>query len=272
MSRLDDKQETQKQWNADPCGAVTAGDLRPGSPEFFDKVTRERYDSYAPWMRSVVPFEAQAGKRLLEIGPGLGTDHAQFARAGAQVFALDLTATHLRLTRERFAVEGLTTRLVRADAESLPFVDGSFDTVYAFGVIHHTPDMQRAIDEIYRVLRPDGAAIIGLYHRHSAFHWLNIILFRGLLLGQLFRLGHRRLLSMIEFRASESTAQPLVQVLSRGDCRRLFARFSAIRIESLHVDFLHFLPVIPASSGRGRRLLERLFRHWGWYLIVSAHR
>ncbi len=272
MSRLDDKQETQRQWDTDPCGANTAADLQRGSSAFFSKVTRERYESYAPWMRERVRFEAQAGKRLLEIGPGLGTDHAEFARAGAQVFALDLTATHLRLTRERFATEGLTTRLVRGDAERLPFADGTFDTVYAFGVIHHTPDMQRAIDEVYRVLRPQGTAIIGLYHRHSAFYWLNVILFRGLFLGQLFRLGQRRMLSMIELRASDTTAQPLVQVLSRRDCRKLFSRFAATQVESAHVELLHFLPVVPATFRHGRRLLERLGRYWGWYLIVSARR
>jgi len=56
--------------------------------------------------------------------------------------------------RRRFVLEGLVTRLTRADAERLPLADASFDAVYSFGVLHHTPDTQAAIDEVHRMLRP----------------------------------------------------------------------------------------------------------------------
>ena len=140
MDERDDKAETQKQWNTDPCGAETAAEHEPGTPAFFRKIDTERYDSTRPGCATRIGFEGFAGKKVLEIGPGLGTDHAQFARAGAKMFALDLTRRHLELTRRRFEIEGLVTRLVRGDAERLPLADGSFDVVYAFGVLHHTPD------------------------------------------------------------------------------------------------------------------------------------
>ena len=107
-------------------------------------------------------FATHAGESVLEIGPGLGTDHAQFARAGGKMVAIDLTSRHLELTRRRFELEKLATRPVRGDAEGLPFAAGAFDVVYSFGVLHHTPDTAGAVREIHRVLRPGGLAIVGL--------------------------------------------------------------------------------------------------------------
>src|SRR5574341_802393 len=198
MASPDHKLETQRQWNTDPCGAATALGLEPGSAAFFRKVETERYEVYAPWLKDAVDFSSFAGLRVLEIGPGLGTDHAQIARAGARAYAVDLTVAHLEFTRRRFALEGLVTRLTRADAERLPFADAAFDAVYSFGVLHHTPDTQAAIDEIRRVLRPGGFAVVGLYHRHSAFYWIATMLCRGVRRGELWKKGHRRLMAGIE--------------------------------------------------------------------------
>lgn len=267
-----EKAETQRQWNADPCGAETAPGLAVGSAAFFAKVESERYGAYAPWLKDAISFGGFAEQRVLEIGPGLGTDHAQFARAGARMYAVDLTERHLLLTRQRFAHEGLETRLTRGDAEHLPFADASFDAVYSFGVLHHTPDTAAAVNEVRRVLRPGGLAIISLYHRHSAFHWVATILCRGLRHGELWRRGYRRLLADIEHGARESGAQPLVRVLSRRQCRKLFAAFPSVTVRSDHVDYCHVFPSRAPTTGATRRRIEKLAGRWGWYLTVRARR
>src|SRR5258708_24507756 len=105
MRPLDDKLESQKHWGADPCGAETADEFERGSLAFYSKVEAERYGVYVPWLKNVVAFETMGGRRVLEIGPGLGTDHAQFARAGAKLYAVGITATHLELTRPRLAMD-----------------------------------------------------------------------------------------------------------------------------------------------------------------------
>jgi ubiquinone/menaquinone biosynthesis C-methylase UbiE len=272
MTPADDKAETQRQWNADPCGAETAAGLEIGGAAFFEKVEIERYEAYAPWLRDVIPFDGFAGQRVLEIGPGLGTDHAQFARAGARMYAVDLTPRHLVLTRQRFAHEKLETHLTRGDAERLPFADRSFDAVYSFGVLHHTSDTATAIEEVRRVLRHGGLAMVSLYHRHSAFHWVATLLCRGVRHGELWRRGYRRLLADIEHGARQSGAQPLVKVLSRRQCRKLFARFSSVTVRSDHVDYCHVFPSRAPTIGVARRRIERLAGRWGWYLTVLARR
>jgi len=272
MSQVDAKLETQRQWNTNPCGADAAEELERGSRAFFRGIEDHRYDVYAPWLKEAVGFQSFAGRRVLEIGPGLGTDHAQFARAGARLYAIDLTATHLALTRQRFALETLETRLARADAELLPFVDASFDVVYSFGVLHHTPDTQKAVEEARRVLRPGGLAIISLYHRHSAFHWIATVLCRGIRRGELWTRGYRRLLADIEHGARDSGAEPLVKVLSRRQCRRLFSRFQQVTVRSDHIDYAHFFPSRPPSPLGPRRLVEKLAGRWGWYLTVIARK
>jgi len=268
-THLDTKQETQKQWDADPCGATTAGELETGSREFFEKIEAERYGPYAPWLPEAMAFDSAGGLRVLEIGPGLGTDHARFARAGARLFCLDLTRRHLALTLRRFGIDGLQTRATWGDAETLPFQDASFDLVYSFGVLHHTPDTAGALRETHRVLKPGGRAIITLYHRHSLFYWWHTILFRGVIQAGLRR-GYRQLLSEIEYRSPESKAVPLVKVFSRSECRTLFSSFSRVCLRTDHIDVNHAIPFVPSSSPRVRRLLERIGRRWGWYVTVFA--
>jgi SAM-dependent methyltransferase len=273
MPPPDAKLETQRQWNTNPCGADTAPEtLARGSAAFFASVEAHRYTVYAPWLKQAAGFTSFTGCRVLEIGPGLGTDHAQFARAGARTYAVDLTESHLQLTRQRFALERLETRLARGDAERLPFRDASFDVVYSFGVLHHTPDTGRAVREVRRVLRPGGVAIVSLYHRHSAFHWIATVLCRGVRHGELWTRGYRRLLADVEVGARETDAQPLVQVLSRRQCRRLFAGFSQVEVRADHFDVGHVFPSRPPSPPARRRVLERLLGRWGWYLTVTARK
>ena len=264
MKRRDWKSEAIKQWNSDPCGADESTVF--GTSEFFAQVERRRYNEYAPWIPGTIGFEKFAGKRILEVGFGLGTDFMSFARAGAQCFGVDLTQAHIEATRRRLLLEGRPVRIARGDAEDLPFTDRSMDAVYSFGVLHHTPDTQRAVDEIHRVLRPGGEAVVALYNRDSAF-WLFTVLVRGVLKGGLLRLGYRGLMSQIE-RRKASDAVPLVKVHSRRESRRLFAHFTDVRIHVRHFGL--------SNSRRGviRKMAERyseaLGRWLGWYLVIRA--
>src|SRR5512137_250915 len=170
------KQQVRAYWDAHPCGTQFTY-LEWGSKQFFDEVAKFRYDTQ-PFMRNLMEFDNFRGKRLLEIGCGLGTDLLQFARAGALVTGVDLTPASVELVRKRFALEGVPGEAQVADAEHLPFEDNTFDVVYSFGVLHHTPNTQQAIHEVHRVLKPGGRIIIMLYHTGSVHVYLGAPLYR----------------------------------------------------------------------------------------------
>lgn len=167
-------------WQESPNGS-TLTSAPAGSPEFFAQIERERYAA-EPFIAHFAGFDTARGKRVLEIGTGVGTDFIRFARAGAQLTGLDLTKRAIELLRQRLALEGLEAQTLVADAESLPFPDGSFDRVYSWGVLHHTPDTPRAIREAIRVLAPGGELCVMLYARHSwvaYLLWVRFALLRG---------------------------------------------------------------------------------------------
>ena len=261
-----EKREAIRQWSNDPCGAVAAGPLTPGSREYFARIEQNRYEEYAPWMARVFPFAQSRWLTVLEVGCGLGTDLVQFARGGATCYGIDLSPVHLDLAQQRFRLEKVTTRLAQADCEQLPFASESFDAVYSFGVLHHTPGTQQAVNEIHRVVRSRGTAWVSLYHRCSAFFWMALLLRKGLVGGELFRRGWRGLLAEVEYR-EHSDAMPLVRTYTRRRARRLFGAFTQVDIVTHHLEPSHFLFL-------GRWLnddaIRRLEPHLGWYLVVRA--
>jgi SAM-dependent methyltransferase len=152
-------------WERTPCGSWDAT-APEGSPEYFEQIERRRYE-LEPFIPDYADFASTRGRRVLEIGVGLGTDHVQFARAGANLAGVDLTDKGVELVARRLEQEGLGSDLRVADAERLPFEDGAFDVVYSWGVLHHTPDTAGSVREAIRVLRPGGRLCVMLYARHA---------------------------------------------------------------------------------------------------------
>ena len=138
--------------------------LEPGALEFFDRLN--------------IPL----GTRLLDVACGAGQLTLPAARKGIQVTGLDLAANLVLRARARAAEEGLTIQVDEGDAENLPFESGSFDVGYSFGVLHHSPNPEKAIRELVRVVRPGGEVKIMLYNRRSICAinaWVKNALLRG---------------------------------------------------------------------------------------------
>jgi ubiquinone/menaquinone biosynthesis C-methylase UbiE len=267
------KQETQRQWDGDPCGAVTVKDIEPETLEFYREARRYRYEVYGPWFAPMMRFGEWRDKKVLEIGVGIGSDHYSFANEGASMTALDLSREHLRHTVKHLEFEGLSTIPHYGDAEESPFPDGTFDLVYSFGVLHHTPNTEKSIDEVFRVLKPGGTALIGLYHRNSFFFWLAVILYNGIFRGGLFTKGYRRLVSEIEFRSPENTAVPLVKMYSRRQVRKLFQRFTNLDLKTCHANDGRLTEPLRFVFGRlSEAEFEKRFSYFGWYLIARAQK
>jgi SAM-dependent methyltransferase len=213
------KQDVRAFWDSEPCGTGEPT-AEAGSPEFFAQLELERYRR-EPVIKEFAAFETHRGQRVLEVGCGAGTDSLQWVRAGARHTGLDLSLQSIRMARRHLGVHGLTGKFCEGDAERLPFADNSFDVVYSWGVIHHTPNMRATIKEIHRVLRPGGVIRIMIYHRLSWVTW-RLWVRHGLLAGRPGRSLHDVLAHHME--------SPGTQAYRRGEARELFNSFNQLEV------------------------------------------
>jgi SAM-dependent methyltransferase len=151
-------------WNARPCN-VRHGTSRMGTPAWSQEV-RERKYFVEPHVPGFADFPRWKGKRVLEIGCGIGTETAEFVKHGAVVDAMDLSEESIRWARMRSSA-----RFYVADAESrVP--TGPYDLVFAFGVLHHTPNPKKILWNVHACLKPDGELRLMLYAKWSLKHLL----------------------------------------------------------------------------------------------------
>jgi ubiquinone/menaquinone biosynthesis C-methylase UbiE len=141
----------------------------PGTADFFSDLDDYRFDKLR-YLPKVVDFNGYAGKKLLEVGCGIGTDLVRFAKGGADVTGVDLSTTALELAKKNARQADVRMRLELANGEDLPFDDAAFDVVYGHGVLQYTAEPRKMVSECRRVLRSDGLAIFMVYNRIS---WLN---------------------------------------------------------------------------------------------------
>ncbi len=163
-------QQVKDYWNARPCN-IRHSTAEVGSEEYFNQVEARKY-FVEPHIPGFAEFEKWRGKRVLEIGCGIGTDTMNFARAGADVTAVDLSAESIKLARVRAEVFGLSDRIqfFEANAERLSdyIPEGKFDLVYSFGVIHHSPFPEKIVAQIRNnFVEPGSTLKLMVYNRHS---------------------------------------------------------------------------------------------------------
>jgi ubiquinone/menaquinone biosynthesis C-methylase UbiE len=260
------KDQVQRQWDNDPAGSHYVKGAKPHTLEWFKEVEAYRYSTYAPWMPEVMEFDRHRGKRVLEIGAGIGTDLSQFAANGALVTDLDLSGGHLRLARENFERRGLTGEFVHHDAERLPFDDNTFDVVYSNGVIHHTPNTRSVVQEIFRVLKPGGKAIVMVYAEGSIHYWRNLVWAIGIKEGQLLQWSIGEIMSRAVERSDNASARPLVKVYTRRRLAWLFNGFEhkdIVKRQMVHDEVPRLLRFVPVAM---------LGRVMGWNLIIKARK
>jgi ubiquinone/menaquinone biosynthesis C-methylase UbiE len=175
------KSEVRDYWDSEACGTWFT-DKEKFTKEYFEEIEKARYE-IQPEIRPFAEFDKFPGKRLLEVGVGAGTDFLQWVRGNTIAYGIDLTDEAIEHVRHRLDVYGLKAeQLVVGDSENLPFEDNFFDVVYSWGVIHHTPNTDKALQEIIRVLKPGGIAKIMIYHRHSLLvylFWVKHALLKG---------------------------------------------------------------------------------------------
>ncbi len=258
------KEQTQKQWNNNPCGQV--GDIEYSLP-YFKEVESGRYDDYGPWMKKFYNYDNHHGVKLLEVGFGQGTDLVQYCLGGADCSGVDLTENHYLLAIENFRLRNLKAELFHEDASKLHFDDKVFDKVVSFGVLHHTPDIQDCVHEVHRVLKEKGTFVISLYHRNSLYYWTTLLLKEGIFKGKLFRLGYSGLKSLIESGANGKDIKPYVKLYTRASMQKLVRNFSSVTIDIRH---LHNKNIWILGSFLPKSVVKWLEPFFGWYIIATC--
>lgn len=266
----DPKAQVQSFWDEASCGErlLLASTDRAG----FSGQAVERYQ-LEPYIVDFASFERWRGKRVLEIGVGLGADHQRFVEAGADTTGIDLTPRAVEMTRRRLDAFGLSSDLQVADAESLPFTTAAFDLVFSWGVIHHSPDTPTVVAEILRVLKPGGQARVMIYSKWSLV---------GMMLWTRYALLRGRPFTTLADIYSRYLESPGTKAYSVDEARRLFQGFADVRIRTTlsHGDLL--------SSGAGQRHASRLLdvarrvwprwfvrhflRGWGLFMMIEARK
>ncbi len=258
------KDEVREFWDSDPCGSRYLE-----GQEDFAAHARARYE-LEPYIPGFAQFAASRGLRVLEVGVGMGADYLEWLKAGAHATGVDLSSGSLERARQRCELAGFRPDLQHADAEHLPFPDNTFDVVYSYGVMHHSPDTARCLREAWRVLKPGGQARIMVYHHPSwtgALLWLRYGLFRGKPLRQsvydhLESPGTKTYTqSEVKSMMSEFEDVTMQQVFSPGDLllNRPSARFQA----GLYRMVWKLYP---------RALVRWLGGGWGLFLLISARK
>lgn len=229
----------------------------PGTLAFFDDLDDYRFDKLR-YLPRLVDFDGYGGRRLLEIGCGIGTDLVRFGRGGAQVTGVDLARQAIDLARRNLELHGVDADALEvADGEALPFDDHAFDIVYAHGVVQYTADPVRLIREAHRVLRPGGEAIVMVYNRRS---WLSAM-------------------SALTGTALEHEDAPALRTFTIGEFRRLLDPFADVRIVPERFP-------VPSRLHRGWKaavynrlfvgtfnaLPRRLVRPLGWHLMAFCRK
>ena len=241
-------QQVRDFWNRNLCGDEYMKSEYLSKKYFEEsRELRYRYHYHIPIQLNRLK-EIKLEGRVLEIGLGLGVDTHFLCELGYAVTGIDLTENSVEATNARLAFYGCLADIRTGNAESLDFNDETFDVVYSFGVLHHTPDTQQSIDEVHRVLKPGGIALVMLYHRRSLNYLAHVV-------------------TRTQFDGRKDDPCPVERAYTRLAARCLFSKFGQTTVEAEYLfgtgwgKVNWFVPMF---------VKKVLGRYIGWHLMIWA--
>lgn len=252
-------EDVRKFWDSRPCNLFHSN-APVGSKQFFDEVEKRKY-----FVEQHIPLFAEfanwSGKRVLEIGCGIGTDATNFARAGACYTGVELSSKSLELSKKRFDIYGLTGRFLEGNAEEVDelLAGETFDLVYSFGVLHHTPSLEKALNSIRRLMQDSSTFKMMVYAKNS---WKSAMIAAGL---------------------DQPEAQhgcPIANTYTTLEIERILERcgYVVMSIEQDHVfpyiveEYIKYNYVRePWFEAMPHEVFAALKKRFGWHLMITAH-
>ncbi len=258
-------------WNTRPCN-IRHSPKQVGTREYFDEVEHRKY-FVEPHIPAFADFARWRDKRVLEIGCGLGTDTVNFARAGAQVTAIDLSDQSAAIARQRLELFGLSDRATIhvGNAEELPAIlpPQTFDLVYSFGVIHHSPHPRRIVEQLRQYMTPDSELRLMVYSR------ISYKLFWIMKEEKVWDMG--RIDELVARNSEAQTGCPVTYTYTDETVRTLLEGFRVLDVRKAHIftwDIEAYkryeYQKAPEWASVSDAELARLERELGWHLLVHA--
>ncbi len=260
-------------WDNRPCN-IRHSLKAAGTREYFEEVEARKY-FVEPHIPRFAQFERWRGKRVLEIGCGIGTDTISFARHGARVTAVELSEKSQELARRRVQVYGLQEQVqfYLGNGEELDRAVPAepYDLIYSFGVVHHTPHPERVVAQMRHYVKRGSTIKLMVYHRRS---WKVFWILMTYGKGQFWKLAE-----LVARNSEAETGCPVTYTYTRQEMRALLERHG-FRMTEAWVD--HIFPYRIADYVQYRYVKNWYFRampqpvfHWlerrfGWHLCVTA--
>lgn len=266
-------QQVKDFWDRRPCN-IRHSRLEVGTPEYFHEVAHRRY-FVEPHIPEFAQFDRWKGKKVLEIGCGIGTDTINFARAGADVTAVEFSERSLEIAKRQTEIFGLQDRvrfhLVNAEEMSKVVPVEPYDLVYSMGVIHHTPSPEKVFDEIIKYSNSETEIRVMLYSKWSwKVLWIILKFGRG---------AFWNAKSLVRTYSEAQTGCPVTHYYSFRDIRRLLRGFQILDIRKAHIfpyvieKYINYEYVLEWYFAWMPDLLFRLLsKILGWHTLVVARR
>lgn len=231
-----------------------------------------------PILSKLVDYQWINGKKVLDIAVGSGFSMVSFVAGGADVTGIDITDFAVKQSKINLHAKGLKGEVIKMDAQKMSFQDASFDFVNAWGCLMHMPSTERAISEIYRVLKKDGKLLAYMYNRSSWPFWFNIFFLRGILLGELIR--YRGDVTKLTSRYSDGSAKEgnaLTKFYTPKQVKNMFEESGFINVSVLPWELPeepnHWpMRKFPVFKYLPKKIKKYMAKNWGYGLIVKAEK
>lgn len=262
--------EVKKFWNNRPCN-VRHSKKTIGSRAYFDEVEQRKY-FVEPHIPPFAEFERWRGKRVLEIGCGIGTEAINFARHGALLTVIELSEESLEITKKRFEVYGLPATFILGNAEDLDTLlpkDAAFDLIWSFGVIHHSPHPKNILKKCHNFLKDDGEIRMMVYSKisYKLFH----------LMKETGRWDFGSLDTLIAAYSEAQTGCPITYSYTIEGAKKLFDDFTIVDIRKAHIFSWNIPKYITYHYEKedcfknvSDDFFQELESELGWHMLIKA--
>lgn len=269
------KKDGKSFWDLNPCG---------GQWGSYEEFLNWYIDTEPEMFEILTPYD-YTDKKIVEIGVGQGPTINYLARSGVSMQGMDISLQSIKEAQSGAMDLGHNDRVSfwQGDAEMLPLPENCYDMVISLGVLHHTKDTRASIQEIYRILKPNGTALVMLYRSGNPKWWMVRIL-RGMSSLVDFFSGERQTLAKkIRTKQEESNVEgtallelfgvPVLKAFSNRQSKQFFQDFSKVNISNYMSGFERLVDILPFLKIFTPPLLwldKATQQQWGFYQVIEA--